>query len=239
MKQANPSISLKAGIILALDVDNFAKAKYFVDKLYPEIKIFKVGIQLFVSCGLEVIKYIRKKGGEVFLDLKFFDIPNTTANAVRQAARLEVKMLTLHILGDAEMLKSAVSAAQEEADKLKTKRPLLIGVTVLTSKDTASSDVLALAKIGLDCGLDGVVCSAQEAALLRQEIKKDFLIVTPGIRPPGTCSYDQKRTMTAQEAIKAGSNFLVIGRPILEALDPLEVTKKIINPVKELRSLTG
>ncbi|MDI6759093.1 MAG: orotidine-5'-phosphate decarboxylase [Candidatus Omnitrophota bacterium] len=227
MKQANRQTGKQANIILALDVDNFNKAKTFVDKLYPEIKIFKVGIQLFVSCGHQIIKYIRKKRGEVFLDLKFFDIPNTTAKAIHQAVRLKVKMITLHILGDAEMLKSAVSAAQEEADKLKIKRPLLIGVTVLTSKDTASSDVLALAKLGIECGLDGVVCSAQEAALLKQEIKKDFLIVTPGIRPVGTYSYDQKRTTTAQEAIKAGSNFLVIGRPILEAPDPLEVIRKV------------
>ncbi len=227
MKRKQSIKNRTSKIILALDVDNFDKAKYFVNKLYPEIKIFKVGIHLFISCGVKIIKYIHKIGGEVFLDLKFFDIPNTTVNAVRQAVRMGVEMLTLHILGDAEMLKSALEAAQDEADKLKIKRPLLIGVTVLTSKDAASSDVLILAKMGLDCGLDGVVCSAQEAALLRRKIKKDFVIVTPGIRPKTAVVGDQKRVMTVEEAIKAGSNFLVIGRPILEAQNHLEAAKKI------------
>jgi orotidine-5'-phosphate decarboxylase len=141
-------------------------------------------------------------------------------------------MLTLHILGDEEMLKAAVKAAHEEADLLKTEPPLLIGVTVLTSKETTSSDVLTLAKMGLDCGLDGVVCSAQEAGLLRKEIEKDFVIVTPGIRAAGASAHDQKRTATAKEAIKAGSDFLVIGRPILQAEDPLKAAKEISAQIK-------
>ena len=214
-------------VILALDVDSFAKAKYFVNKLYPKIKIFKVGIQLFTHAGPRIVEYINKKGAQVFLDLKFFDIPHTVANAVRQAVRLKVKMLTLHILGEQDMLKQALKAAKEEAKRLKVKRPLLIGVTVLTSKETTSSDVLTLAKIGIECGLDGVVCSAREASLLRKEIKKRFIIVTPGIRPKGASSYDQKRTATVKEAIKAGSDFLVIGRPILEAKEPFKVLEKI------------
>jgi orotidine-5'-phosphate decarboxylase len=217
----------KAGIILALDVDSFAKAKYFVNKLYPQIKIFKVGIQLFTHAGPRIVEYINKKGAQVFLDLKFFDIPHSVANAVRQAVRLRVKMLTLHILGEQDMLKQALKAAKQEAKRLGVKRPLLIGVTVLTSKETTSSDVLTLAKIGIECGLDGVVCSAREAALIRREIKKKFLIVTPGIRPEGVSSYDQKRTATVKEAIKAGSDFLVIGRPILEAKEPFKVLEKI------------
>ena len=130
-------------------------------------------------------------------------------------------MLTLHILGDEEMIKAAVKAADEEAKLHKVIRPLLIGVTVLTSKEATSSDVLTLAKMGIECGLDGVVCSAREAAVLRENIKKDFIIVTPGIRMPGAANQDQKRTATVGEAIKAGSNFLVVGRPILEAKDPL------------------
>ena len=217
----------KADIILALDVDSFARAKYFVNKLYPKIKIFKVGSQLFTACGPKVVEYIRKKGAEVFLDLKFFDIPNTVAHAVRSAVQMKVKMLTLHILGDEEMLRAALSAAKEEARKLKIKRPLLIGVTVLTSKESTSSDVLTLAKIGIDSGLDGVVCSAREASFLRRQIKKKFFIVTPGIRPKGAALQDQKRTTTVEEAIRAGSNFLVVGRPILEAKDPLAAAKKL------------
>ena len=216
-------------IILALDVDTLEKAEQFVDKLYPKIKIFKVGIHLFTAYGPRIIEMVNKKGAEVFLDLKFFDIPNTVSGAIRSAVRLKVKMLTLHILGDEDMLRNAVAAAEDEANKIKTKKPLLIGVTVLTSKETTSSDVLTLAKIGIDCGLDGVVCSAREAPLLRKEINKDFVIVTPGIRPSGVSSNDQKRTATVEEAIESGSNFLVIGRPILEAKDPVSWAEKLVS----------
>jgi len=214
-------------IILALDVDDFDRARYFVDKLFPAIKIFKVGIQLFTAYGREVVDYINQKGAQVFLDLKFFDIPNTVANAVRQAVRLKVKMFTLHILGDADMLGAALKAAKEEAALLKIERPLLIGVTVLTSKETTSSDVLTLARIGIECGLDGVVCSAREAAMLKKEIKKDFIIVTPGIRLDAAAKDDQKRTATVSEAVRAGSDFLVIGRPILQAKDPVAAAREI------------
>ena len=216
---------MKPEIILALDVDSLQKAKYFVNKLYPKIKIFKVGVQLFTAFGPKIVEAINKKGAEVFLDLKFFDIPNTVANAVRQAVRLKVKMLTLHILGDEEMLRQAVAAAKDEARRLRIKRPLLIGVTVLTSKEANSSDVLTLAKIGLESGLDGVVCSVREAASLRKKINKKFVIVTPGIRPAGVSRNDQKRTATVAEAVRAGSDFLVIGRPILEAKDPVKVAE--------------
>jgi len=215
-------------IILALDVDTFAKAKYFVNKLYPKIKIFKVGVQLFTACGPKIIEYIRKKGAQVFLDLKFFDIPHTVSGAVRQAVRMRVKMLTMHILGDEEMIRAASKAAGEESRRQKRKRPLLIGVTVLTSKETKSSDVLTLAKIGIECGLDGVVCSAREAAFLKKEIRKRFVIVTPGIRPKKSKKHDQKRTATVSEAIAAGSNFLVIGRPILQADNPLKAAEEIL-----------
>jgi orotidine-5'-phosphate decarboxylase len=211
---------LKAKIILALDVDSVKKAKYFVDKLYPGIKVFKVGSHLFTLAGPKIVELIRKKGAEVFLDLKFFDIPNTVANAVRQAARLKVKMLTLHISGGEDMLKAAVKAAKEESRRLKLRRPLLIGITVLTSQEASSGEVLRLARIGLNCGLDGLVSSAREAALLRRKIKHKFVIVTPGIRLPGSKADDQKRTATSAEAVKAGSDFLVIGRPILKAEDP-------------------
>jgi len=217
---------LKAKIILALDVDTVKKAKYFVNKLYPRIKIFKVGSQLFILDGPKIVKLLRRKGAEVFLDLKFFDIPNTVANAVRQAVRLKVKMLTLHILGGQDMLKAAVKAAQEESHRLKFRRPLLIGVTVLTSQDADSGEVLKLAKIALDSGLDGVVCSVKEAALLRKETKKQFIIVTPGIRLDKSKIDDQKRTATPEEAIKAGSDFLVIGRPILQAEDPITALER-------------
>jgi orotidine-5'-phosphate decarboxylase len=219
---------MKQKLILALDVDSHKKAKYFIDRLYPTIKAFKVGAQLFTACGPEVIQLIRKKGAEAFLDLKYFDIPNTVAGAVRQAVRMRVKMLTLHILGDEEMIKAALAAAKDEAKKLRIKRPLLIGVTVLTSKEARFSDVLTLARIGLECGLDGVVCSVREAQLLRTKFKKKFIIVTPGIRQDKTAKFDQKRTATVSEAIRAGSDYLVVGRPILQAKDPLKAAKEFL-----------
>ncbi|MDP2938669.1 MAG: orotidine-5'-phosphate decarboxylase [Candidatus Omnitrophota bacterium] len=219
---------MKPEIILALDVDSLKKSRYFINLLFPKIKIFKVGIQLFTACGPEIIKIIHKKGAEVLFDLKFFDIPNTVANAVRWAVQFNVKMLTLHIAGGEEMLKAAVSSAKSQARRLNKRRPLLIGVTVLTSKEANFSRVLKMAKIGLNSGLDGVVCSAREAVLLSKEIKKKFIIVTPGIRPQNFAINDQKRTATVSEAVKAGSNYLVVGRPILEAKDPLLITKRII-----------
>jgi len=219
---------LKTEIILALDVDTPEKAKRFVNKLYPKIKIFKVGSQLFSAAGPAIVKFINQKGGSVFLDLKFFDIPNTVANAVRQAARLKVKMLTLHISGGEEMLRLAVEAVKEEAASLGVKRPLLIGVTVLTSQKAQPGTVLKMAKAGLACGLDGIVCSAREAAYLRQRIKRKFHIITPGIRPKDAAADDQKRTATASAAIAAGANFIVVGRPILGAKDPLKAVEELI-----------
>jgi len=217
----------KAELILALDVESLRKAKDLIKLLYPKIKIFKVGLQLFTSSGPDIVNFINKTGAEVFLDLKLHDIPNTVSNAIKSTVNLKIKMLTLHILGDVEMLKAAINAAQEESRRLKVKRPLLIGVTVLTSKETTFNDVLVLARLGLECGLDGVVCSVREARLLREKIKKRFIIVTPGIRLKGIAGDDQRRIATISEAIKAGSNFLVMGRPILEARAPLELVKTI------------
>ena len=216
-------------LILALDVDSLEKARNFVNLLYPKVRIFKIGSQLFTGCGPKIIEFIHKKGGEVFLDLKFHDIPNTVANAVAQAARLKVKMLTLHISGGKEMLEAAVKAAKEASLAIKRKSPFLIGVTVLTSQESGRDEVLRLARIGLECGLDGVVCSVQEVRFLRGELGKDFIIVTPGIRPRQTGVDDQKRIATARQAIAAGSDFLVVGRPILEAKNPLETLTGILN----------
>lgn len=229
---------MKAKIILALDVDSFSKAKYFVNKLYPKIKIFKVGLQLFSLCGPKIVELIHKKGADVFLDLKLFDIPNTVAGAVRSAARLRVKMLSLHILGGQEMLKAAIDSAKKESRRLKIKPPLLIGVTVLTSKETKEGEVLKLVRLGINCGLDGVVCSVKEAVLLRRQIKKKFFMVTPGIRLNKISRDDQKRTATPGEAIKAGADFLVIGRPILEAKDPPKIVKELIYGIGKYKALS-
>ena len=214
-------------LILALDVDTLESAKDFVDKLYPKIKIFKVGSHLFTAYGPKVIEMLHKKGAEAFLDLKYFDIPNTVAKAVAAATRQKVKMLTLHISGGVEMIQAAVFAAKAQADAISVNRPLLIGVTILTSSLAKPKDVLALAKKGIANGLDGLVCSAGEAALIRNKIKKSFIIITPGIRPDYAAD-DQKRTATVKQAIKAGSDFLVIGRPILKSKDPLKMTEEIL-----------
>lgn len=219
---------MKPSLIVALDVDSFTKAKKLVDALYPVVKIFKVGSQLFTLAGPKIVEYIKKKKAEVFLDLKFHDIPNTIANAVRSAVSLEAKMLTLHASGGDEMLRAAVKAAAEESSRLKVKRPLLIGVTVLTSQDARPDDVLGLARKAIDRGLDGVVCSVREAADVRQACGSGFIIVTPGIRPDSAAKDDQKRTATVCEAIAAGSDFIVVGRPIVEAADPLKAAKEFI-----------
>jgi orotidine-5'-phosphate decarboxylase len=167
---------------------------------------------------------VRKKGGGVFLDLKFHDIPNTVASAVRQAVRLGVMMMTLHVCGGKEMMRRAADAAGEEAAALKVRKPFLVGVTVLTS-DTGSGNtldtVLERAQLAKAAGLDGVVCSVHETAQVRKVCGPDFVIVTPGIRPKGADAQDQKRVATAADAVSAGSTYLVVGRPILEAEDPI------------------
>ncbi len=220
-------------IILALDVDSFLRAKYFVNKLYPKIKIFKVGLQLFTACGPQVIEFIRKKGGQVFLDLKFNDIPNTMANAAKEVLKYKVAMFTVHTLAGPTALKEVALVCQ----KSKTK---VLGVTILTSicphflqelgiKRKLSQEVLYLARMAKRCGLDGIVCSPQEAKSLRKSLGREFILVTPGIRAKDTDSHDQKRTATAKEAIQAGADYLVVGRPILEAPDSLKAVEEIIS----------
>jgi len=224
-------LDLKEKLIVALDVDTLEKAQNFVDLLLPKVKFFKVGSQLFTACGPEAVKMIGEKGAKVFLDLKFHDIPNTVYSAVASGtSRGAVFMMTLHTLGGLEMLKAAVKGASDKAAELKIKKPYLIGVTVLTSEslDVATPEkVLERARLAKDSGLDGVVCAVSEAAMIRKEFGKKFIIVTPGIRPEKSSPDDQKRTSTASDAIKAGSDFLVVGRPILEAKDPLKMIENI------------
>jgi orotidine-5'-phosphate decarboxylase len=218
-------------IILALDVDNRQQAIRRVKLLYPRVKIFKVGLELYTVCGPEIIQDIRKIGAEVFLDLKFNDIPNTMVNAAKEAIRHKVAMFTVHTLSGPDALKEVAKVCQGSKTKV-------LGVTILTSicphflKDlkiqrTLKGEVLYLAKMAKRCGLDGVVCSAQEAKLLRRALGRNFLLVTPGIRPAASARHDQQRVATAEEAVRAGSNFLVVGRPILEADNPLQVVEEI------------
>lgn len=225
---------MKAKLIAALDVDTFQQARKLVDKLYPRVKIFKVGSQLFTACGSKSIAYIRKKGARVFLDLKFHDIPNTVAKATAQAARLGVFMLTVHAQGGVEMLKAARAAAEKTAQEIKAQRPLIIAVTVLTSQtfEHVHGRVLDLADDAYASGIDGVVASVEEARDIRRMFKKNLLIITPGIRPEGTERGDQKRVATPRAAMDAGSDFIVVGRPIVESKDPAAAAKAIL---KEMR----
>lgn len=221
-------------LILALDVDTFKKAKKLVNKFYPKVKFFKVGSQLFTACGPQIIKFIKRKRAKVFLDLKFHDIPNTVAQAARMATRLKVDIFNLHAGGGIEMMKSALKAAREEAKKLKIRRPKIIAVTILTSQKTLVKKVLELAKLTKSAGLDGVVASAQEAKAIRKKIGKNFLIVTPGIRPTSYNKDDQKRVARPKEAIKNGAKYIVVGRPILEAKNPIAAAEEILKEINDL-----
>jgi len=220
-------------LIIALDVDSLAKAKQLITKLYKHVRVFKVGSQLFTACGPEVISYIKKKKCEVFLDLKFFDIPNTVEKAVLAAAAKGVFMVTLHATGGRDMLKRASASLRG-----KRKRPLLVGVTVLTSKNASgtSGEVLRLAGIAKKCGLDGIVCSPEETEPVKKEYGRKFLVINPGIRPRWAVKNDQKRIATPRGAIRKGCDFLVIGRPVIKARDPVVAVKKILNEMDEAKT---
>ncbi|MCP5334971.1 MAG: orotidine-5'-phosphate decarboxylase [Oceanospirillaceae bacterium] len=214
-------------IIIALDYDNAADALAFVAKVSPARCRLKVGKELFTTEGPEFVKQLVAKGFDVFLDLKFHDIPNTVAKAVTAAAKLGVWMVNVHASGGKRMM----LAAREAIDK-QTHKPLLTAVTVLTSMEaedlndigidvSPEQHVSRLAKLAHECALDGVVCSAQEAAMLRKLLGDDFALVTPGIRPSFAQQGDQKRVMTPAQAVAAGVSYLVIGRPITQSADPM------------------
>lgn len=233
-------------LIVAIDVDTFEKAKQLIDALSECVDIFKIGSQLFTAYGPFVTRYVQSKGKKVFLDLKFHDIPNTVASAVKSAVSLSVSpnqdknfaplfMLTVHTQGGAEMLTAAVNAAKEQSALLKVERPLIVGVTVLTSQareENLEKLVIERATLAQSCGLDGVVASVEEAKMIRQTLGKDFVIVTPGIRPKGADVGDQKRVATPEFAIESGSNYLVVGRPIVGDANPKKAAKKILEAIQ-------
>jgi len=228
----------KKRIIVPLDVSSKDDAFALLDQLDSELCRVKVGKQLFTSCGPTLVADIIKRGYDVFLDLKFHDIPNTVAQAVEAAADLGVWMVNVHASGGRAMLEAASKRVASRSGP----RPLLIGVTVLTSlsKDDLlevgldeSPEVLVkrLALLSADCGLDGVVCSAGETPLLRQVLPEGFHLVTPGIRRPSDARNDQKRVTGPAEAIQSGSSYLVVGRPITEAESPREALREFNNAV--------
>ena len=228
-------------VVVALDFDNQAKALSFVDKIAPEDCRLKVGKEMFTHFGPDFVKQLTTKGFDVFLDLKFHDIPNTVAKAVSAAADLGVWMVNVHASGGEQMMVKAREALEAYGDN----RPLLIAVTVLTSmgqedllgigiQKTPQEQVMALAGLTHQAQLDGVVCSAQEAKILKQSFGQDFKLITPGIRPAGTSSDDQKRIMTPEQAINDGVDYLVIGRPITKAEDPQAVLTQINQSICKL-----
>ncbi|MEP2652597.1 MAG: orotidine-5'-phosphate decarboxylase [Paraglaciecola sp.] len=216
-------------VVIALDFAELNKAEAFIDKLNPELCRLKVGKEMFTHFGQQFVKTLVNKNFDVFLDLKFHDIPNTVSKACQAAADLGVWMVNVHASGGPKMMEQARLGLESYG----ANKPILIAVTVLTSMDaeqlnaigmtlSPQQQVLNLAKLTHKCGLDGVVCSAQESSLLKSEVAKDFTLVTPGIRPVGADKGDQIRIMTPKNAIDAGSDYLVIGRPITQAADPLQ-----------------
>ncbi|MCU7844726.1 MAG: orotidine-5'-phosphate decarboxylase [Candidatus Thiodiazotropha sp. (ex Monitilora ramsayi)] len=223
----------EARVIVALDYPDRAKAEALVDRLDPSLCRLKVGKEMFTRFGPPLVEELRKRGFEIFLDLKFHDIPNTVAAACDAAADLEVWMMNLHASGGRRMME----AARERLEQ-RSHRPLLVAVTILTSltgdeiaevgyRGEPAESVLRLAKLTHASGLDGVVCSPLEAVEIRREIGDEFLLVTPGVRPKSATQDDQRRVMTPGEAINAGSSYLVVGRPITAAENPIQALKGI------------
>ncbi len=220
----------KDRLIAALDVESLDEARRFVRLLQKDVTFFKVGLRLFTAAGYDVVRMIHSEGGRVFLDLKFHDIPNTVAQACEAAARLHVAMANVHASGGSAMMQAAAKGWKEGWKKGQggADSQTLLAVTVLTSdQGEATGRVVDLAQSAQAAGLGGVVCSVHEAAAVRQACGKHFVIVTPGIRLPGEPLNDQKRTATPAEAAQAGADFIVVGRPILEAADPLAAVRAI------------
>lgn len=235
-------------LIVALDVETAREAFNLFSALRDAVGMFKIGSQLFTAEGPGIVRDIVRAGGHVFLDLKFHDIPNTVAAAGVEAARLGVSIFNVHACGGIVMMKSTVDAVNEVSTREGIERPHIIGVTVLTSTDDATlaeagfasqtnEQVERLARLSAASGLDGVVASPHEVKLVREAVgRPNFIIVTPGVRPAGTAHDDQRRVMTPAEAVRAGADFLVIGRAILKASDPARAATEIIEEMQHAGS---
>jgi orotidine-5'-phosphate decarboxylase len=230
---------VKDKVIVALDVNSLKEEQRLLDILSPHVRVFKIGMELFYSCGAKAVELVKKYDRDIFLDLKFHDIPNTVYAAAKAAVRFEVFMFNVHASGGADMMKKALEGAEEESEKLGIARPKILGVTVLTSMDTEAlkktginklpeEQVLNLARLAKEAGLDGVVASPEEITAIRKNIGKDFLIVTPGVRPLGSDTGDQKRVATPKEAFERGADYIVVGRPVTKAKDPVKALETII-----------
>ena len=229
----------KRRLIFALDVDSIPEADGLIDTLLPEVGMFKVGKQLFLHAGPPIVRRIKERGGEVFLDLKFHDIPRTVAKAGIEAARLGVKMFDVHASGSGEMMRMTVREVTRACRRDALRRPKMLAVTVLTSlsrDDLKSvgvmagieSQVVRLAQLAKESGMDGVVASPQEIATIRKACGRTFTIVTPGVRQARTGWDDQKRVMTPEAAVAAGADYLVVGKPIRDAESPADAARAIV-----------
>lgn len=242
---AAPMTNVRDRIIVALDVDSAGEAAAIVSELNGRVGAFKVGLQLFTAAGPEFVRELTASGAKVFLDLKFHDIPNTVAKVSVEAARLGVWMFNVHAFGGSEMMKTAVKEVDAVCEEEGLTRPLVIGVTVLTSSDTETmseigvdgdveSQVIRLARLAAKSGLDGVVASPLEVAAVRSAVADTkFLTVTPGIRPLSATADDQKRVTTVSRALAGGSDYVVIGRPITQAANRVEAVEAIIREATE------
>jgi len=231
-------------VFVALDVPDADQAVRLASQLAPCVGGFKIGSELFTTAGPDIVRKIREAGASVFLDLKFHDIPNTVAKSVAAATRLGVQFLTIHTAGGLEMMKAAEASAQETARQLGCEPPIVLGVTVLTSMNTpdltqlgienitVEGQVERLARLAVTAGLRGLVCSPLDLARLRQALPSHIQFVTPGIRGASDDSGDQKRTLSAKEALAAGASWLVIGRPIYAAPDPRKAAEKILQSIE-------
>lgn len=233
-------------LIVALDFPDLASAEKTVKKVAPLVKTFKIGKELFTAAGPEAVRMIHSYKRRVFLDLKFHDIPNTVASACEAAARLGVFMMNVHALGGRAMMVGAVQAVHKTAAERKTAPAKVLGVTILTSladrdlKEIGMTQNIGravphLAGLAKDCGLDGVVASAREIQTIRKKTGKDFLIVTPGVRPVWAAHGDQKRVTTPREAVDAGADYIVVGRPITQHPQPLAAVEKILKEIEKSR----
>ncbi len=236
-------IKFKNPLIIALDVNTMREAELLVDTLAPYAGGFKAGMQLYNSEGPEVLQRLRVKA-PVFVDLKFHDIPNTVAGATRVLTRLGAAILNVHAAGGGDMMRAARDAARDEAARAKIRPPLVVAVTVLTSisqevfnnqiglPGSIEERVVAWALLAKEAGLDGVVASPREIAAIRKYCGQDFIIITPGVRPAGAAADDQKRTMTPGEAIGLGATYLVVGRPVTAASDPVAAARGILEEIE-------
>lgn len=232
----------KDRLIVALDVDRQERVQELVTSLQDQVGMFKIGLQPFCLYGPGFVSWVKGQRGRVFLDLKFHDIPRTAAEAARAAVGLGVDMFNVHVAGGRQMMQAVVQAVREEAGSAPP--PLVLGVTLLTSlgpeqmhKDlgisgTPTEQVVFWAKMARECGLDGVVASPQEIEAVRSGCGDDFLIVTPGIRPAGAAGDDQKRISTPSQALRSGADYLVVGRPIVQAADPVQAAAAIISEME-------